>query len=525
MNVISGWAYDPSNPTASVNVEVVITGGPTQTISADQSRSDLQRVIGSSNHGFTYSTPMLSAGSHTAYIYAVEADGTKVLLNTETLVSQNSLFDEHYYLEMNPDVAAAVAPGEFATGYDHYIEYGQFEGRSPSPYWDEAYYLQQNPDVAAAVKAGTISSGFMHYYLYGQYENRGGLLYFNTAYYLQNNPDVAAAITAGTITSAFEHFVLYGQYEGRSPMLYFSSAVYDADNQDILPFVTGETFSSDYEQFVEFGQYEGRIASNFYNEQIYLADNPDVAAAVLGGRIPRRLPAMAGIRPIRRPNSGIKPPPLAELNFTQPFRTTRATSADKLPQYSGQISAHPSAAIPSSAREESTATPSIAEDSWPVPRQSAHTPLPNGQPVLVRQYWTGCSPLPGLRPPFPPGSPSAPPSTTHRRSWSLPHKETYPGQCRFHDISKNIPEAAFVSQIAPGRLQSPPPPGVRAFPGGDYPPARLSKSCESGTSRKILAHAPSVFSLTLQKLFRQPNVTAPFANAGKGPTSGESTIG
>jgi polygalacturonase len=286
MNVISGWAYDPTDPTASINVEVVITGGPTQTFSADESRSDLLAVIGSANHGFTYATPMLSAGDHTAYIYAVEVNGTKVLLNTEPLVSQNSLFDEHYYLKMYPNVAAAVAKGEFATGYDHYIEYGQYEGYSPSPYWDEAWYLKENPDVAAAVKAGTISSGFMHYYLYGQYENRGGLLYFNTTYYLQNNPDVAAAIASGSITSAYEHFVLWGQYEGRSPMLYFNSAVYDADNQDILPYVTGETFTSDFEQFIEYGQYEDRIASNFYNEDIYLSLNPDVAAAVAAGQYP-----------------------------------------------------------------------------------------------------------------------------------------------------------------------------------------------------------------------------------------------
>ena len=153
MNEISGWAYDPTNPSNSPNVEIDISGGPTQTFSADQSRPDLQSILGSTNHGFTYTTPVLSAGNHTACIYVVEGNSTKVLLATKTLVSQNSLFDEHYYLQMNPDVAAAVAAGAIGSGYDHYIEYGQYEGRSPSPYWDEAWYLQENPDVAAAVKA------------------------------------------------------------------------------------------------------------------------------------------------------------------------------------------------------------------------------------------------------------------------------------------------------------------------------------------------------------------------------------
>jgi len=283
---ITGWAFDPSSPSTAVNVEVVITGGATpQIISADESRSDLQSLLGSSDHGFTYSTPMLSAGTHTAYVYA-EDQGGNVLIGTATIVSQNSLFDEHYYLEKYPNVAAAVAAGQFATGYDHYIEYGQYEGYSPSPYWDESWYLKENPDVAAAVAAHKTSSGFMNYYLYGQYENREGLLYFNTAYYLENNADVAAAVTDGTVTSAFEHFCDYGQYEGRSPMLYFSSAVYDAYNQDIIPYVTGEPFTSDFEQFIEYGQFEDRTASDYYNEQVYLADNSDVAAAVSNGEFP-----------------------------------------------------------------------------------------------------------------------------------------------------------------------------------------------------------------------------------------------
>lgn len=287
MDIIQGYAYDPGDLSSNVQVEVVISGGPTQEFTANETNSALSSIIGSTDHEFTYSTPVLSVGQHTAQIFVVNSrTGITSLLATETLTSQNSLFDEHWYDTHYPNVEAAIQAGKIATGYDHYIEYGQYEGYSPSPYWDEAYYLQENPDVAAAVKAGTISSGFMHFYLYGQYENRPGLLYFNTSYYLETNPDVAAAVQAGTVTSAFEHFVLYGQYEGRSPMLYFNSVLYDQDNQDILPYVTGEIFSSDFEQFIEYGQYEGRIASAFYNEHIYLADNPDVAAAVAAGIFP-----------------------------------------------------------------------------------------------------------------------------------------------------------------------------------------------------------------------------------------------
>jgi cyclophilin family peptidyl-prolyl cis-trans isomerase len=284
MNDITGWAADPNNPTTSINVQVVITGGPTQTFVANETRSDLTSILGSANHGFTYTTPVLSVGTHAVSVFAVEGNGTRILIGSTTVTSQNSLFDEHYYLATNPDVAAAVAEGKIATGYDHYLLFGQFEGRSPSPYWNESWYLQENPDVAKAVAAKTVTSGFMHYYLYGQYQGRAGLLYFNTSFYLATYPDVAAAVKAGVFTSAFEHYVLNGQYEGRSPMLYFSSAVYDEENPDILPDATGEPFSSNFEHFIEFGQYEGRIASVYYNEATYLLDNPDVAAAVKAGK-------------------------------------------------------------------------------------------------------------------------------------------------------------------------------------------------------------------------------------------------
>jgi hypothetical protein len=283
MNQITGWADDPSNPAAPIQVEVSITNGPTQIFTANEPRADLQSVLGSADHAFTYATPMLSAGIHVATVFAILQNGTKVPVGTATLVSQNSLFDEHFYLETNPDVAAAVAAGKIATGYDHYIKYGQFEGRNPNPYWNEAFYLQQNPDVAAAVKAGKVSSGFMQFSMFGQRENRPGLVYYNNNFYLANNPDVVTAIQSGAVTSGYEHFVLFGQYEGRAPMAYFSPAIYDADNPDVAPFDTGERFSSDIEQYVEVGQFEGRTASNLFNEQAYLTLNPDVAAAVNAG--------------------------------------------------------------------------------------------------------------------------------------------------------------------------------------------------------------------------------------------------
>lgn len=42
-------------------------------------------------------------------------------------------FDEGAYLRANPDVAAAVADGQFPSGYDHFVVFGRKEGRPLAP--------------------------------------------------------------------------------------------------------------------------------------------------------------------------------------------------------------------------------------------------------------------------------------------------------------------------------------------------------------------------------------------------------
>ncbi|MCF7687229.1 MAG: glycosyltransferase [Cephaloticoccus sp.] len=48
----------------------------------------------------------------------------------EWLGGLNSVFDDAAYLAANPDIAGAVASGDFPSGWDHYQRFGQHEGRS-----------------------------------------------------------------------------------------------------------------------------------------------------------------------------------------------------------------------------------------------------------------------------------------------------------------------------------------------------------------------------------------------------------
>ncbi len=49
----------------------------------------------------------------------------------EWLGQIDSLFDERAYRLAHPDVAAAIASGQFVSGWDHFLRFGQREGRSP----------------------------------------------------------------------------------------------------------------------------------------------------------------------------------------------------------------------------------------------------------------------------------------------------------------------------------------------------------------------------------------------------------
>lgn len=80
------------------------------------------------------------------------------------------------YLAANPDVAKAVALGEFASGKQHYEMHGQYENRGLAGYaglTSEGRYLNLYPDVAKAVQAGQFSSGLQHWAMYGVNEGRG----------------------------------------------------------------------------------------------------------------------------------------------------------------------------------------------------------------------------------------------------------------------------------------------------------------------------------------------------------------
>ena len=78
-------------------------------------------------------------------------------------------FDESFYLRANPDVAAAVARGDWHSGLMHYAATGRAKGRVAAPDVDVAWYGAAYPMAARDVSAGRAADLEDHYHRVGRH--------------------------------------------------------------------------------------------------------------------------------------------------------------------------------------------------------------------------------------------------------------------------------------------------------------------------------------------------------------------
>mgnify|MGYP001599117447 CR=1 FL=1 len=89
---VAGWAFDPDDTTAHVNIRVLVDGvklSETDTAAAT-SRSDLTSVAGSPDHGYSITIPGLTPGKHLIAVYAIDAEAKSapaVLLGYNTVTN------------------------------------------------------------------------------------------------------------------------------------------------------------------------------------------------------------------------------------------------------------------------------------------------------------------------------------------------------------------------------------------------------------------------------------------------------
>ncbi len=223
------------------------------------------------------------------------------------MATELKVFSLKWYLDHNPDVAAAVAQG-LVDAFQHFEQYGKAEGRSMGPLFDVDLYLAQNPDVAAAVERGE-TTAYDHFIQYGAGEDRTPSALFDEAFYLLQNPDVAAAVQAGTMT-AVQHFLSYGQSEPRPFNPSIDLGAYLEANPDVAAAVQNG-FMSAMEHLMVYGAGEARDLGNGVNLGMFANDGTfqqalssgDIAGALL------RVGEVAPFLPTFQPPAGWTPPP------------------------------------------------------------------------------------------------------------------------------------------------------------------------------------------------------------------------
>ncbi|MEG4498182.1 calcium-binding protein [Microcoleus sp. F10-C6] len=135
------------------------------------------------------------------------------------LTKVSRYFDENAYLAANPDLAPFVRTvnpnAPFATGLDHFIQFGYDEGQrrtQVSPEYNESFYLTNNSELQPFVQNGTFKSGYQHFIQFGSKEGRFGTSFFEPEY-LKENPDIVPFVNSGNLRTGREHFFNFGQFE------------------------------------------------------------------------------------------------------------------------------------------------------------------------------------------------------------------------------------------------------------------------------------------------------------------------
>ena len=143
-----------------------------------------------------------------------------------------TVFDAEYYAANNPDVVAVYGTNADAL-YRHYVTYGKKEGRLPyagagnttsvttqdDSLFDAAYYAANNPDVVA-IYGTNADALYQHYVTYGQKEGR-------LPYAPAGNANTATPVTAAapvvTVSNA-------GRTTSSDASAYFAKTVFIGDS-------------------------------------------------------------------------------------------------------------------------------------------------------------------------------------------------------------------------------------------------------------------------------------------------------
>lgn len=182
-----------------------------------------------------------------------------------------AIFDEQYYLSQYPWVKPAIDAGIIKSGREHFEKFGQAGGLTKvSRYFDENAYLTVNTDIRPFIRTvnpnAPFATGLDHFIQFGYDEGQRRAQVspeYSEDFYLANNSELRSFIGPNApFKSGYQHFIQFGAKEGRFGTSFFEPE-YLKKNPDIVPFVNSGNLKTGREHYFNFGKNEPNRSATF----------------------------------------------------------------------------------------------------------------------------------------------------------------------------------------------------------------------------------------------------------------------
>jgi GT2 family glycosyltransferase len=143
-----------------------------------------------------------AAGPYVHFLYWLQSGRAEV--------APSIYFAPKWYLQNGFGARAEIHEGIFQSAIEHYLCNDSPETRDPVPEFSEAHYRETYRDIAQAVVNHYFRNGYQHFLQFGAFELRSPHHEIDLVYYCEKNPRVRDDLNSGAVRDAFAHLRLIG---------------------------------------------------------------------------------------------------------------------------------------------------------------------------------------------------------------------------------------------------------------------------------------------------------------------------
>lgn len=118
-------------------------------------------------------------------------------------------FDPEWYLQRYPDVARAIAAGEWKCALHHYLCNDDPTAFDPNAHFSESFYLQRDPGLLRVIESRHFRNGYAHFLRFGAKELRPPTAAIDLKWYAEQNR-VRTDLEQEKAQDAFAHWLAIG---------------------------------------------------------------------------------------------------------------------------------------------------------------------------------------------------------------------------------------------------------------------------------------------------------------------------